>query len=361
MKDKEQNIMGVISKSNIQLSNKIEDYMEDLKNITKSPILKQHTDDIFLKQLEVYSETNYAGLEFQQNVNQLFHSIFSYKSQIQSVFLFNLSGMNECRIKTGILTEDYNPKNEKWFRQSIENYGKPVIIDSFEFPQTSKFKDKRLFVFSMARGIVRVKSSKVVGVLLVNTGIDYLADLCSKMIVAEGQRILISNSEGKIVYDTMEINIGRDLDFDLWYLVGKAPNQSLRTKVNENTFYISYLTLQDIGWKIINMVPEKELFNQINKMQRITIIITVCIIIISFLIVFIISRQILGPLKKLVLLMKVFQKGDFNVNIKTNRYDEIGVLSRAFNTMASKVKKLIEEVYLDKIKQKELELQLLQN
>jgi two-component system sensor histidine kinase YesM len=59
--------------------------------------------------------------------------------------------------------------------------------------------------------------------------------------------------------------------------------------------------------------------------------------------------------------MKLVEKGDFEVKIKINSRNEVGQLARTFNNMARRVKRLINEVYVDKIKQKDLELQMLQN
>jgi two-component system sensor histidine kinase YesM len=59
--------------------------------------------------------------------------------------------------------------------------------------------------------------------------------------------------------------------------------------------------------------------------------------------------------------MKLIENGDFNVKIKLRNRNEIGQLARTFNNMTRKVNKLINEVYVDKITQKELEVQMLQN
>ena len=58
--------------------------------------------------------------------------------------------------------------------------------------------------------------------------------------------------------------------------------------------------------------------------------------------------------------MKKVEKGDLNVIVDIKRKDEIGQLGRSFNSMIKKIKKLIEEVYVNQIKRKEAELRALQ-
>ena len=58
--------------------------------------------------------------------------------------------------------------------------------------------------------------------------------------------------------------------------------------------------------------------------------------------------------------MKLVEKGDFDVKIDFTNRDEIGQLAKTFNNMTKRINKLINEVYVDKVKTKELELQMLQ-
>lgn len=59
--------------------------------------------------------------------------------------------------------------------------------------------------------------------------------------------------------------------------------------------------------------------------------------------------------------MKITKKGDFNIKVKVDSKDEIGQLSKTFNIMTERIKSLINEVYVDKINKKGLELQMFQN
>jgi two-component system sensor histidine kinase YesM len=55
------------------------------------------------------------------------------------------------------------------------------------------------------------------------------------------------------------------------------------------------------------------------------------------------------------------EKGDFDAKVKIEGKDEVNQLASTFNNMTDKIKKLINEVYINKIRQKELEMQMLQN
>ena len=59
--------------------------------------------------------------------------------------------------------------------------------------------------------------------------------------------------------------------------------------------------------------------------------------------------------------MKLVEKGDFDVKIEFTNRDEIGQLAKTFNNMTKRINKLINEVYVDKVKTKELELSFASN
>lgn len=358
-KDKELSAITVVNQTNTQAINKINDYINDMKNVTKFPLTAKEDDINYVTEMENFSNTGIPSINLQRLNEQMFYEIFAYKEQIHSAFVFNLSGQADFKIK-GSVYKSFNPMEEPWFKASIENYGKPVMIDTYELPFIRENTKSSKYVFSMARGIVRMQSSKVVGVMLVNTSIDFLAKICKDMIFSPNQRIIIVSETGKTIYDTVENNIAKPMDSGLssinWNL-----KKTEHLKIDGKNILASSEVASVSGWRIINLIPTAELYQSVNKMKNITIFLTVVLISLATIFVYLVSRQIVNPLRKLVSLMNIIEKGDFDVKINLSRKDEVGTLAKSFNSMTRKVKSLIQEVYLDKIKQSELELQMLQN
>lgn len=368
--DKEKSILSIISQSSQQTQDKINDYIIDLENITKFPLYKQYNEsgdnntyfyNSFLKHIETFSITNTSNLYFKRMSEGVFNDIFNYKKSIQSVFIFNLNGNYEHKMKYGSLSQNYNPKNEKWFQESIDSFGRPVIISTFKLPNAVDMYEKPVYVFSMARGLVRVESSKVVGTILVNTSIDYLATLCKKMQYYPSQRVLIVDKDNNIIYDTITENISRKLDESLYSKVSQNTSDTLKVKDVNGDFLMSYHTSELTNWKLINIIPINDLNKDIYQMRTKTTLITIILLFFAFILVFLLSKRIANPIKKLVIFMNLVKNGDFNVKIESTGNDEIGILTKTFVSMSTEIKRLINEVYSDKLKQKDLELQMLQN
>ncbi len=360
-KDKESTALDTIRLTNLQAIDKIDNYIKDMSTTTKFPLLSEYNETKFMRLLNNFNDTNNSSLTFQKSADQIFNTIINFKSQIDSIFIFNMKGNNEYRMKTSALFKPYNPTGEKWFRDTVEAFGRPVIVSTFKMPDISDTDDEHALTFSVARGILDVETSKVIGVIMVNCKIGSLSDICEKMIIAQDQRIIIADSKGNTVFDTVSSNITKKLDDSLLNLLSKNTNLNEKVRLSNTDVFINYTASDYTGWKIINIIPVNKLNLNIHRMKTATTIITFTIIILAFILLLSISRQIAKPLKKLVLLLKLFENGNFDVQIKPEGRDEIGSLAIAFNKMAVKLKRLIKEVYFDKLRQKELELQMLQN
>lgn len=74
------------------------------------------------------------------------------------------------------------------------------------------------------------------------------------------------------------------------------------------------------------------------------IIIISIIIIISLVVSIVFTRFMIKPLKQLICEINKVSKGDFSVQIKTNRKDEIGDIARTFAIMVNELKSIINEI-----------------
>ncbi len=362
--DKELATFTTISQMNGNAVSKIDEFIQDTINVTKYPLIEGPDNNIynsFINNLQIFSKTNTNTLEFKKQFDQMAFKILNYKTYTNSVFVFNLQGKSEYKISGAeLLSSGFQPVDEEWFKQSIRAFGKPVIVSTFALPNIAE-KQGPVYVFSVARGILKLADSEIVGVIMVNCDSSFLKNVYEKMVIVPGQRILIVDKKGNTVYDNNEANIAKKADKELLNLVDKGGTENQNLSIEGMDYLVSQKTSELTGWKVINIIPISELNKNINQLRKTTVIITATLIFIAMLLVVIIARRMVVPMKKLVILMKLFEKGDFDVNIKFSNRNEIGQLAKGFNSMAKKIKKLIREVYTDRIKQKDLEIQMLQN
>ena len=361
-KDKSTSTLSAIDSMNSQILDKIDGQIDSMKNISKLPYsyMVNANSNAFITDLD-NSSTQQSDLNFPNLLNQLYHDAMNYNYDIHSTYVFNMKGIFQHASSSVEVYSDYNPLYEPWFIKSIDLKGSPSILSTFKLPYLANVKGNSAFVFSLSRAIVDVNNSKVVGVILVNTKMSFMSNLCSKLLFVPNQRIAIIDKENNVIYDTLTENISKKFDKDIAKIVSGNDAIDKTISIKGEKYLVSSRISAVSSWKIVNIIPESELNKSISVLGRTTIVLTVFIILIALAAVIFLTNQITKPIKKLALLIKLIENGDFNVKIRLRNRNEIGQLARTFNNMTRKVNKLINEVYVDKITQKELEVQMLQN
>lgn len=366
--DKEKSTLSVVNQMNNQTINKIDDYVNNIINLTKIPLFLNNlpigdTRDGFVNELEVFSKTGENTLILQKFVEETAYMILNGSKYVNSVFVFNIEGKSEYKHFSKVFPPEFIDLNrEKWFQKAIESRGSPVIISTYSLPNYMDSSNKPHYIFSVARGIMDLPMPKAQGAILINCDLGIFKELFKAMFIGvKDQRITIINTNGDIVYDTDESDIAKKFDSSLYDFVNDGSTGTKRIDLNDTKYLISYATSELTGWKIVNMVSENELFKPINETWNFVVILSSLLIIIALVLAILLSNRIISPLRKLNLLMELVKKGDFEVKIKSSSRNEVGQLTKTFNSMARRIKRLINEVYVDKIKQKDLELKMLQN
>lgn len=96
-----------------------------------------------------------------------------------------------------------------------------------------------------------------------------------------------------------------------------------------------------MGWQIIWIMDKTELLEPLQKSLRTTWILAVLSLFLSIGISYTISLFISRPIRKITSSIAEVSSGNFDVSIRMNRRDELGILVKHFNEMARHIKNLI--------------------
>ena len=171
-------------------------------------------------------------------------------------------------------------------------------------------------------------------------------------IIDESLEILVHSNKEKIGTLLNEIkDVDKLFQNDEGYFVQEMDNQK---------YLLVYCTSKPTGWKIMQLIPMDSLSMEIKEFNK--IFFTILIVIIAVVLIFslFISRMISEPIKKLTKLTNEVEKGNLNVKADIRNKDEIGGLGRSFNRMVTKLQELIETIYEQEQKKKQIEIEMLQ-
>ncbi|NOR43288.1 MAG: SpoIIE family protein phosphatase, partial [Gammaproteobacteria bacterium] len=123
--------------------------------------------------------------------------------------------------------------------------------------------------------------------------------------------------------------------------------------------WLAIETLGDTGWKVVIVLPEKELISDINSLTlKISVIAIIGLLILLFIIT-VITRHLTSPLGKLATATQNIGTGKFDIELPDAVHnDEIGVLTEDFNSMRLALKDHIAEIQKTTAIQQKLESEI---
>ena len=240
-----------------------------------------------------------------------------------------------------VYSDIINSDGVKWFPPVKDSYlvkatGDPVVTMGVPFHDLAM--DTRKGVV-----IVEIKEQKLQNILkarLGKTGYIYVVD-SENNIVVKPNGIDVEEMHEQLVTDINTIEKS-----GLHYLTKSA--------------LIVETSLDAQGWKIIGVMPNKELYTGADTVLWVIIISFIAAMILAFFLACYISKKTVDPITEISTLMNEVENGNFDVEIKTIKQDEIGKLSSSFNKMIKQIDALMEQTNLNAHKLRKAELKALQ-
>lgn len=321
----------------------------NISNYSKM-IISDDDLQILLRRGNIYSDLN-----VQKKVGTYLNKLTQETPYISSVYIFDTSG-NEYSVGS---QDDLKFIPEKiqdaaWYNSVLSKKGSYIL--SLNGGGAFRHDPEDNFV-SMIRLIRDINTTEALGVLIINisenTFKDSFANITNNYTTAV--TILDQNNQSIIKSNGVDIGTG-----NLSELFDDQSQGFLIQDVNNTECLISYLLEDRYNWKIVSVMPVKELSNE----TSVPGLIGFAIIMINSLLLFIgtvfTSRMITIPIKKLLKSMKGVEKGEFNeVNIKAGK-DEIGQLRDGYNIMIREIQNLIKRVITEQKVKRKAELNVLQ-
>lgn len=110
------------------------------------------------------------------------------------------------------------------------------------------------------------------------------------------------------------------------------------------------------GYMVRAHVNKQALMDKVNQIGAFRIIVIAVVLLITLIISILLSLTLVRPIRTLLKLMRMVEKGDFDVRFPTKYSDEIGVLGMGFSKMMARISELIQRVYIVGIEKMESEL-----
>jgi two-component system sensor histidine kinase YesM len=196
---------------------------------------------------------------------------------------------------------------------------------------------------------------KPAGVILIDLKLESIQELLADSSLGRDGYLYISDQKGELVFAPLNTTVYRIAPRQLQPQSGK-----ILRRYNNEIFHILYKQSSYTGWTTAGVFSVQSALREVSLIRWYAIVVGSITVISALVLSVIFAASIARPVEKLQSLMQLAETGNFSIRFTENRMDEIGQLGQSFNRMIEKISDLIEEVYREQQRKREIELRVLQ-
>lgn len=333
-----------------QVQNSVDVYINSIENISDYIIMGMN--NINFNRMK--NETDIFWKKEKGELEHTLSNLAAANSEIAGIFF---ATENDLYLSTGMTRVSKDPfKDEEWYKQAVEHPKELQIISNTAGRNIVTDKSYSIDdVFSLAKAVTNTQTGKIMGVLLLDIKHDIISQSVQNVTIGDNGFIFVLDKDDRMVYTqtnqvTYRVN-------PKWLTPENTP---VDARINSENYQIRYEKSDYTGWKIVGVFSLDEIMGSVNSMFYILSTGLVLTLLIVLVISIKISQTITNPIVELKMLMNEASYGDLDVRFEGNYKDEVSELGRGFNNMLTRIKSLVDMVYVEQKNKRMAELKVLQ-
>lgn len=269
--------------------------------------------------------------------------LFTMFPSLSGMYLYQENGrMIAYNTAEFVAVDPADIDDEAWIQQVLDIKGKMTLLP----------KEPGSRIVYGARSLINVRDSfEPKGILIAGINVSDIDSMFRKQRLNQEQEYAVFDGQGELLFGNGTI-WGEE-----WKVTEHGTGSYQQTQRGEKFLYqADYDKEQDL-YSVIR-TPQSSI--NLNTSYEIVIMLLLFILI-TIVFFLMIIKSITTPIKDLVSACRAFGRGDFSSRMNDNETSDLGYLSSSFNQMADKVEKLINEVYVKNLTERDLEIQMLRN
>ena len=333
-----------------------------------------YTDDEIIELVKKINAETDSAMEISLLRDKL-SKLTNSKEGIRSIAILSAGGKTAFydTLTASSLDSSWMNKNfekSEFYRDITSSKGSVLIPTSY----ASQLGDKKYYLFHIANKMVDFNDIRkdAIGVIVISIDEDIIYRACNEVDAKKEAKKsvrsvnFIVDKKGYIISFPDKDLIGANISlFDPAGTNGQEDEYTAAARkisyFDSSSIITNSLTSEKNGWIIVNAVDQSFLFSKVYMTQRLTITFGILALLFSIIIIFYVTRNFSGSIRKILHAMKTAQEGELSVRVELDDDgDEMSAIAARFNKMIYKINKLVEEVRAATFKQKEAEIRALE-
>lgn len=288
--------------------------------------------------------------------NQMESVYYSINDMIDSIYFVTNTGV-EVSMYKGDTPVNIGIDFNEWFNRNIYSETGYGWIESHE---------DKVFSSKSSRNVISIvkkfgtKDSKNKAILIYNLKTEYFKELLDKVNISPNGYVVVMSPDGKAIVNST-IKTFNIEDNDIARIKSDIEKGSINdTKIGKEKVSI-YSSSEDNLWKVIGVVPKKDLVSEANNLKVILIAFIGILSIVLLYISTLLARGVSKPIEILSNKVKEFEFGNINVKFEIDTENELGTLSKGLERFKESVLELLRKVMQEEKQKSKLELLIMQS
>ncbi|BFT75314.1 sensor histidine kinase [Paenibacillus sp. P36] len=344
----EEEISKQFSRTNEEALAKIEMKVQEIVRVSQTVVFNPQIE-MLIKRINSQEDADAFNLYYDKK--QIEEQIFQIKSDapyITGMYLYDLNG---------------NPSYFSYTTSAIKNLDEPTfqtiqskLNDTYgnlawmSMPLPSSIEPSGFRQTIIIARLMKNSALQTYGVLVMAVDESFFAGILKELIKDGTGEVYLYNENKELLYSNSTLETAEK---------AQMLQDMSETRVMNNHLYVQGIS-KATSFKLVSstslsdiQVKNKILSKRIAYTGFISILLTSILIVIS-------TGKLLRPIKDLLLGLRKVRSGDFSARIEIRTKDELAYMGESFNAMAEQVGRLITEVYLTQLSEREAELKALQ-
>jgi methyl-accepting chemotaxis protein len=257
---------------------------------------------------------------------------------------------NSKGILSVVASIDYDVKGAGDYYQIVKDIKEEVIMDPYYYEVDGELT----LITSLVVPIII--DGKFLGAVGVDYSLSTFQDLIKNIKPFDTGYVTIVSNNGTYVAHANADLVGKDIGVSgertkIKKAIKEGKEYSATIKSSRNLHSYTFVSPIHIGnaktpWSAATVIPMKKILQKPNSIRNEAIIVSLISLIVVLLILFVISNNIVKPIRKTTDILKDISEGegDLTKRLKVYTNDEVGELSKSFNLFVDKIQQLIIQV-----------------
>ncbi|HEU5097680.1 MAG TPA: sensor histidine kinase [Roseiflexaceae bacterium] len=276
---------------------------------------------------------------------------------IQGMYIFANDGFLFYVTRGQLPPPGYVIDEEPWYARMRQQTAPAVLL--WPTGAETSVRQPGQQVFSHIRLIKNISTGKKLGYLKIDLNVSVMRELLTlSETTARSAQVLLIADDGHVIYDSGGGLTGRQIDDLRMTNPGRLQG---RLTWRDSTYLYAAQRSEETRWTTWVLIPAESVTTEARQTGLLVLALCVGAVMLIGAIVYVVTQRVTRPLRVIAQAMLRVEQGDLGVRVPaTQAGDELGRLSRVFNTMLDSLERLITQVYQAQLREKDAQLLALQ-